>query len=264
MKKVLILAVAFVITMSATAYAALNIFPDVVQNTWYTESIEDVYLKGLMTGYEDGNFGPNEMMTRGQLAVVLSRYDKHLHNTLQSQYGLSFVCPDEAIVDCPYGRELGAACMNPVYVDWAVANCSIPGYEEADFNVYDTGTFMFEYPADWTIDVDGNPVGWSQFVEFFDGDGDLVAELGCPILETGYEAWLVDKETKEYGGDYRIEFWKATVNPEYGDSGLEDFAFILMYDDEEWTNTCQISNFGIGETDQTLFNKFEEIYDSVQ
>lgn len=48
-------------------------FVDVSQNSWYSDAVNWVYDTGLMSGYGKGLFGPNDPVTREQLAVVLYR-----------------------------------------------------------------------------------------------------------------------------------------------------------------------------------------------
>lgn len=51
----------------------LGPFPDVPTNHWAAEAIRAVREAGLMTGMADGTFGPNEPVTRAQLAVILAK-----------------------------------------------------------------------------------------------------------------------------------------------------------------------------------------------
>ena len=55
---------------------------------WYTEAIRWATSRGIVGGYGNGMFGPNDNITREQLAVMLWRYagspaatDKELHFT---------------------------------------------------------------------------------------------------------------------------------------------------------------------------------------
>lgn len=48
-------------------------YPDVTTGAWYYSYVQDVSDKGLMSGYNDGRFGPNDKLTRGQFATVLWR-----------------------------------------------------------------------------------------------------------------------------------------------------------------------------------------------
>lgn len=49
-------------------------FSDVNSGTWYTEGVSWAAENGIVSGYGDGQFGPNDSITREQLAVMLWRY----------------------------------------------------------------------------------------------------------------------------------------------------------------------------------------------
>lgn len=48
-------------------------FRDVDPGAWYAECVERVAASGAMTGYGDGTFGPEDPVTRAQLAAVIDR-----------------------------------------------------------------------------------------------------------------------------------------------------------------------------------------------
>lgn len=48
-----------------------NPFPDVNDNKWYIEAIEFVCTNGLMAGYSNGKFGPDDIITRAQFAQII-------------------------------------------------------------------------------------------------------------------------------------------------------------------------------------------------
>jgi hypothetical protein len=52
-------------------------FPDVPDNYWAKHVIDVVYSQGLMVGYTDGTFKPNDPITRAELATVIAKV-KHL------------------------------------------------------------------------------------------------------------------------------------------------------------------------------------------
>ena len=63
-------------------------YNDVVDGAWYTEAVRWATSQGVVSGYGNGMFGPNDNITREQLAVMLWRYagspaatDKELHFT---------------------------------------------------------------------------------------------------------------------------------------------------------------------------------------
>ncbi len=49
-------------------------FSDVAGGTWYAEAVRWAASQGIVGGYGDGTFGPNDPITREQLAVMLWRY----------------------------------------------------------------------------------------------------------------------------------------------------------------------------------------------
>jgi len=49
-------------------------FPDVDAGAWYYDAIRWAAQRGIVTGYDNGLFGPNDPITREQLAVMLWRY----------------------------------------------------------------------------------------------------------------------------------------------------------------------------------------------
>ena len=52
-------------------------FADVPEYTWYTEAVEWAAANGIVNGYGDGSFGPNDDITREQLATILYRYEQY-------------------------------------------------------------------------------------------------------------------------------------------------------------------------------------------
>ncbi len=48
-----------------------NPFPDVKDSEWYIKAVEFVYTNGLMSGYANGRFGPNDTLTRAQFAQII-------------------------------------------------------------------------------------------------------------------------------------------------------------------------------------------------
>ncbi len=49
-------------------------FPDVVPGAFYEKAVSWASGNGIVTGYEDGRFGPNDIILREQLLTILYRY----------------------------------------------------------------------------------------------------------------------------------------------------------------------------------------------
>lgn len=54
--------------------AARSAFPDIPASEWYTGAVDWASETGIVSGYSDGRFGPDDSVTREQLAVMLWRY----------------------------------------------------------------------------------------------------------------------------------------------------------------------------------------------
>lgn len=49
-------------------------FADVTADKWYTPAVIWAYKNGVVSGYDNGKFGPNDLVTREQMAVILAAY----------------------------------------------------------------------------------------------------------------------------------------------------------------------------------------------
>ena len=77
-------------------------FADVTSDAWHSEAVAWAAARGIVSGYGNGLFGPNDHITREQLAVMLWRYagepaatSKELHfNDVDevSAYALDALC----------------------------------------------------------------------------------------------------------------------------------------------------------------------------
>src|SRR5699024_414264 len=52
----------------------VSAFTDVPAGTWYTNAVAWANDLGLVTGYGDGTFGPDDPVTRAQMAAILQLY----------------------------------------------------------------------------------------------------------------------------------------------------------------------------------------------
>lgn len=62
---------------SPPIYLTSNLFPDVYPNQWYTNSIIWCYENAILSGYDDGYFYTNKIVTREELSSILHRYGKY-------------------------------------------------------------------------------------------------------------------------------------------------------------------------------------------
>jgi hypothetical protein len=71
------LLIGVMLTMSmGTGYAISQQFNDYSSiPEWAKGAVQNMANRGVITGYQNGNFGPNDAVTRAQLATVLERYN---------------------------------------------------------------------------------------------------------------------------------------------------------------------------------------------
>ena len=65
---------------------ASNVFTDVADNAWYADAVAWAATQGIVGGYGNGLFGPDDNITREQLAVMLWRYAGKPAATSQELY----------------------------------------------------------------------------------------------------------------------------------------------------------------------------------
>lgn len=78
MKRILILVM--VLVSVPVSFAAGVGFSDVLGGDWYVDSLERLYDKGLIEGYEDGTFRPNDSVSRGEMVVLMDRLLNYVEN----------------------------------------------------------------------------------------------------------------------------------------------------------------------------------------
>lgn len=91
-------------------------FSDVAAHQYYTDAVGWASAQSIVTGYEDGLFRPNDLLTREQLATILYRYSLAMGYNTTSRGNLSGFSDTDSI--SAYAREPMA---------WAVASGLLSG-----------------------------------------------------------------------------------------------------------------------------------------
>ena len=104
-------------------------FPDVADGAWYAQGIIWAAENDIVGGYTDGRFGPNDKITREQLAVMLFRYAQLLNISTGGRDDLTGFA-DSASVS-PWARDA---------VSWAVDSGIISGLPNGTLAPTDTAT----------------------------------------------------------------------------------------------------------------------------
>lgn len=64
-------------------------FSDVGAGTWYASAVSWAYDSGIISGYEDGRFGPDDYVTREQMTVMLCQYAEYKGAEVDDGYDIS-------------------------------------------------------------------------------------------------------------------------------------------------------------------------------
>ena len=102
------------------------LFEDVDSDAWYTDGVVWAAENGIVNGYGEGQFRPNDSITREQFAVMLWRYAGSPE--AGSDQGLAFTDADQA---SGYAQQA---------LRWAVSNGIISGYPNGQLNPRGTAT----------------------------------------------------------------------------------------------------------------------------
>ncbi len=95
---------------------AETIFEDVSGTEWYGKPVLWAAENGIVTGYENGYFGPADQITREQTAVILYRYAKYKGEDVSDSADVTSYKDAESIQ--PFAKE---------GMNWAVANGIVKG-----------------------------------------------------------------------------------------------------------------------------------------
>ena len=71
LKKVIALIAVLALTLSTVALGAT--YSDVVEDSAYSVAVESLSKLGIVTGYEDGTYGPEKAVTRAEMAALIAR-----------------------------------------------------------------------------------------------------------------------------------------------------------------------------------------------
>lgn len=69
-------------TVRSAFFTRDNSFSDVEEGQWYNNAISTMARMGVVKGYEDGTFRPNQNITRAEFAAIAARFDKTASSNL--------------------------------------------------------------------------------------------------------------------------------------------------------------------------------------
>lgn len=117
---------------SPVANSSQKYFPDVNQNEYYAEAINWASSVGIISGYDEGTFGPNDLIKRQDMAIILRNYTQVVldENTNISNESVLNKFVDNSKIE-NYAKDA---------VIWAVKNGVITGKEDLYIDPIGTAT----------------------------------------------------------------------------------------------------------------------------
>lgn len=70
------------IVSTGLVLAVQSSFPDINSGDWYYNAVNNLASWGIVHGYDDGKFKPNNNVNRAELAIILNKYDDRLNYRL--------------------------------------------------------------------------------------------------------------------------------------------------------------------------------------
>ena len=140
----------------------------------------------------------------------------------------------------------------------ATSETTIP----ADWKIYSFGEYSFSYPADWSP---ATPTTTSDrmSMDFLNSKNEVVANLICPMLETGYESWHFKEFARSFiQNDHQYEIRVLFGEPNQQSPDISTPLNIILMrqeDDETFAHSCQLTDLLDKSDDET----FQTIYESV-
>lgn len=95
-------------------FTTYNAYTDVSTDKWYNNPVSTMSRLGIIKGYPDGTFRPNDPITRAEFAAIAARFDEH--------------------------KAAKLASFTDIYGHWAISEISL-AYENGWIKGYSDGTF---------------------------------------------------------------------------------------------------------------------------
>ena len=190
-------------------------FTDVPSNVYYTTPVAWAGANGIVTGYGDGRFGPDDPVSRAQIAAILWRYADS--------------------PDAEAGRDFADERSIPAYasaaVDWARANGIVSGVggnrfdPQGNANRAQVATILRNY---LTMDQDGQNSDAEKngkvLVAYFSATGSTKAVAEAIADELNADLFELTPVTPYTSGDLNWTVDGSRVNREHDDESLRDVA----------------------------------------
>lgn len=163
----------------------VQMFSDVPENQWFSDSVIELAEEGIITGYNDGTFGPAKDVNRAELAVILDRFtDYVVGKSNESNTTTTFsIAQKNAENKCYelYGHPY-TGNFDDEYGEVQI-NCTFVGKECSQKQINGGSCFMesnevYKNASKECVSLNGNP--YIEFSELYNED-----QVACDFGENG-------------------------------------------------------------------------------
>lgn len=177
-------------------WSSENIYPDVKTDDWFYIAICTLTNGGILKGYPDGTFRPDQPITRAELATIITRFD--------TQFGILEVTENFADVSGHWSE---------FYVEFAATRGYVLGYPDGSFRPDQPITraetvTMVNRCLDRAVDEEGLCEGYTVWPDNPKGDWYYYDMIEA----TDYHDFSRSKRKVE-DQDYRYENWTRIKEP---------------------------------------------------
>ena len=96
-------------------------FQDVYGNSWYYSYVMQAYMNGIVKGYDDGSFRPNNPITRAEACAIVNRLlDRH--PVVEGMLNNMTFWPDNMNVNAWYFKDMQEATNTHDYIMYTNSN----------------------------------------------------------------------------------------------------------------------------------------------
>ena len=194
-------------------------FEDVTPGAWYADAVYWARANGIVNGYSDAAFGPNDEITREQMAAILYNYSKFAGEDVSARADLSAY--DDASEIAGWAEEA---------LSWANAEGLITGMTtttiapKASATRAQVAAILERYLNDGTPEEPETPAGETAML--YIGLPGEMEQVETQLSETTPDA-LIAALAAETGWD--LDLAKAVANDEYGSAVVALAADSALY-----------------------------------
>ena len=210
-----------------------GIFPDVEENSYYDVAVGALYEGGIITGYQDGRFGPNDPVTRGQVAVIMKRFADKIGVDLSGSQSRSSRARSSAAASSEAATVPGAGTLSFSTTNFDISESTA----SVSVNIARTGGSEGEVRVSWKT-ASGTAVAGEDFTQ----------SSGQVVFDDGETSQIISVPMKNDSSGESAETFTITLSNPTGGGALGTSVVTVRILDNDGGATGASSSAGGGTT----------------